>query len=201
MVQPNQRINLYRPVLGVRTMAAPKSSWMFAVLAVLIVGVVGVLAWDLKERWELNQVIAAQEVERDRVKNQLATLADQLKLLTGGITAPVTVASTELLPLISQRTKWVELFQDMSVRVPDGVWLSSMDVETMKIPRDGGQTTPAGRKTIVLSGVARSYPMLGQLLTALEQSPKFSSVFLKSAELKADKMIERVHFEITGELS
>jgi len=201
MVQPNQRINLYRPVLGVRTMAAPKSSWMFAVLAVLIVGVVGVLAWDLKERWELNQVIAAQEVERDRVKNQLATLADQLKLLTGGITAPVTVASTELLPLISQRTKWVELFQDMSVRVPDGVWLSSMDVETMKIPRDGGQTTPAGRKTIVLSGVARSYPMLGQLLTALEQSPKFSSVFLKSAELKTDKMIERVHFEITGELS
>jgi Tfp pilus assembly protein PilN len=201
MALPNQRINLYRQVLSVRTMAAPKSSWMLAVLAALIVAVVGVLAWDLKERWELNTVIAAQEVERDRVKSQLSTLADQLKLLTGGMTAPVTVASTELLPLISQRTKWVELFQDMSVRVPDGVWLSSMDVETMKIPKEGGQTTPAGRKTIVLSGVARSYPVLGRLLTALEQSPKFSSVFLKSAELKDDKMNERIHFEITGELS
>lgn len=201
MAQPNQRINLYRPVLGVRTMAAPKSSWMLAGLAVLVVAVAGVLAWDLKERWELNKAIATQEIERDRVKSQLATLADQLNLLTGGMTAPVTVASTRLLPLISQRTKWVELFQDMSVRVPEGVWLSSMDVETMKIPKQGGQTTPAGRKTIMLSGIARSYPVLGQLLTALEQSPKFSSVFLKSAELKADELNERIHFEITGELS
>jgi Tfp pilus assembly protein PilN len=201
MAQPYQRINLYRPVLGARTMAAPKRSWMIAGLAVLIMAVVAVLAMDLKKHWELKQEIAAQEVERDRVNGQLTTLADQLELLTGGMTAQVTVTSTELLPLISQRTKWVELFQDMSVRVPDGVWLSRMDVETMKVPKGRGRTTPADKKTIALSGFARSYPMLGQLLTALEQSPKFSSVFLKSAEMKADKMNEQVNFEITGELS
>jgi len=28
MAQPYQRINLYRPVLSARTMAAPKRSWM-----------------------------------------------------------------------------------------------------------------------------------------------------------------------------
>lgn len=201
MAQPNQRINLYRPVLSARTMAGPKRSWMIAGLAVLIIAVVAVLASDLGKRWELNKEIAAQEMERDRVKGQLATLADQLKLLTGGMTAQETVASTELLPLISQRTKWVELFQDMSVRVPDGVWLLRMEVETMKIPKGGGRTKLADKKTIVLSGFARSYPMVGQLLTALEQSPKFSSVFLKSAERKADKMNEQINFEITGELS
>jgi Tfp pilus assembly protein PilN len=201
MAQPFQRINLYRPVLSARTMAAPKTSWMIAGLAVLIMAVVAVLALDQKKRWEMNKEIAAQEVERHRVNSQLTTLADQLNLLTGGMTAQVTVASTELLPLISQRTKWVELFQDLSVRVPDGVWLSRMDVETMSIPKGRGRTMPADKKTIVLSGFARSYQVLGQLLTALEQSPKFSSVFLKSAEMKTDKMNEQVNFEITGELS
>jgi len=201
MAQPKQRINLYRPVLVSTSAAAPKSSWMITGLAVLIVAIAAVSAWDLKKRWALNKEIAAQTAERDRVKGQKATLEDQLKLLTSGTNAQVTSASAELLPLISQRTKWVELFQDMSVRVPDGVWLVRMEVETMTIPKGRGRTKVAGKKTIMLAGFARSYLSLGQLLTALEQSPKLSSVLLKSAERKTDKTSEQVNFEIAGELS
>jgi Tfp pilus assembly protein PilN len=200
MAQPKQRINLYRPVLTARPVVAPTSAWFVAGLVVLIVAIAAVMALDLKKRFELNKKIAAQEAEHDRVTGQLAALEDQLKRLTSGTNAQVTAASTELLPLITRRTHWVELFQDISLRVPDGIWLLSMDVETMEIPKGRGHTKIADKKTIVLSGFARSYSNVGQLLAALEQSPMFSSVLLQSAEQDANKASEQVNFEIVGEL-
>jgi len=200
MARPKERINLFRPVLTTRTAVAPKTSWMVALLVALVLAGAAMAAWDVKKRWDANKAIAEQEAARDRAKQQLETLADQLKLLTSGMTAQISGASTELLPLISQRTKWLDLFQDMSVRVPDGVWLLKMNVETLKIPKTRGRVEKADKKTIALTGFARSYQSLEQLLAALEQSPKFSSVILKSAERKADKAGEQVNFEIAGQL-
>ncbi|MBI3621374.1 MAG: PilN domain-containing protein [Nitrospirae bacterium] len=195
-----QRINLYRPVLGTGTIAAPKRSLVIGSMALLIVSIAVVAALDLKKRWELGRAIAAQQAERDQVKAQIATLSDRLTLLTSGMNAQVTTASAELLPLINQRTKWTELFQDMSLRVPEGVWLLKMDVETLNIPVGRGKTKLADKKSITLSGFARSFLGLGQLLMALEQSPKFTSVTLKSAKRKTDKLGEQVDFEIAGVL-
>jgi Tfp pilus assembly protein PilN len=201
MARAKQRVNLYRPVLGSSSVSAPKRSLVILGLVLVVAAIVAVAAWDLKKRWELGRAIVAQQTERDQIKAQITTLSDQLKLLTSGMNAQVTTASAELLPLINQRTKWVELFQDMSVRVPDGVWLLKMEVETMRIPSGRGKTRVADKKTIVLSGFARSYQGIGQLLAALEQSPKFASVTLKSAERKADKAGVQVNFEIAGLLS
>ncbi len=198
MARAKHRINLYRPVLGSSSVSAPKRSLVITGLVLLVGAILAVAALDLKKRWELGRAIAAQQAERDQTQAQIATLSDQLKLLTSGTNAQVTTASAELLPLINQRTKWIELFQDMSVRVPDGVWLLRMEVETMTIPSGKGKTRVADKKTIALSGFARSYLTLGQLLMALEQSPKFTSVALKSAERKTDKPGEQVNFEIAG---
>lgn len=198
MARAKQRINLYRPVLTSGSVAAPKRSLVITGLVLLVGAILAVAALDLKKRWEVSRTIAAQQAERDQIQAQITTLSDQLKLLTSGMNAQVTAASVELLPLINQRTKWIELFQDMSVRVPDGVWLLRMDVETMTIPAGRGKTRVADKKTIALAGFARSYLTLGQLLMALEQSPKFTSVILRSAERKIDKPGELVNFEIAG---
>jgi len=168
---------------------------------VLTMALASVLMWDVKQRWDVIKEISAQKAERDRLYGQLTKLSDQLASLTRGASAQATTASAELLPLISQRTKWIDLFQDVSVRVPDGVWLVRMDVKTLDIPQGRGRTMIAKKKIITLAGFAQSYARVGQLLLALEQSPEFSAVLLKSAERNAADTSERVDFEIAGELS
>jgi hypothetical protein len=201
MAQPNQRINLYRPVLTTRQAAAPKTSWMVPGLVAIVIATAAVLIWDGAQRWKMEHEITTQEVERDRINAQLAGLTGQFNPLTNGTNGRTTSASPELLPLISRRTQWITLFQEMSVRVPDGVWLLRMDVKTLDIPQGRGQILAATKKSITLSGFAQSYLRVGQLLRALEQSPQFSSVLLKSAERKTGEPNERVNFVIAGELS
>lgn len=200
MAQLKQRINLFRPVLTATSIAAPKRSLVITAMALIVAVIIAVAGMDFKKRWELGRTIAAQQAERDQIKVQIANLSDQLKALTSGLNVQVSTASAELFPLINQRTKWIELFQDMSLRVPDGVWLLRMEVETMTIPAGKGKTKVADKKTITLTGFSRSYLGVGQLLMALEQSPKFASVTLKSAERKTDKLGEQVNFEIAGRL-
>ncbi|HXZ26017.1 MAG TPA: PilN domain-containing protein [Nitrospiria bacterium] len=201
MAQLKQRINLYRPVLTARQAAAPKSSWMVAGLVAFTIATAAVLLWDGAQRWKMEHEIAAREVERDRLNAQLAEVTNQVTPLTSGTNAGATVAPSELPPLLALRTRWIELFQELSVRVPDGVWLLRMDVKTLDLPQGGGRTLAAKKKSITLFGFAQSYQRVGQLLQALEQSPKFSSVLLQSAERKAGEPNERVNFEIAGELS
>jgi Tfp pilus assembly protein PilN len=168
-------------------------------------------AMELKQGWELTRQIRARQAERDRLKQELETLSGRISLLTSGVTSEVSKAPMELLQIVSQRTAWVELFREMSVRVPDGVWLLRIEVDSNKdsVVSRVGQAIQTGslapiilpKKKIQLGGFARSHQNVGQLLAALEQSPKFSSVMLKFAERRSEKTGEQVSFEISAEVS
>jgi Tfp pilus assembly protein PilN len=86
------------------------------------------------------------------------------------------------------------------VRVPEGVWLLRLNVEVMALPKGKERTRAAQKRTIVLEGFARSHQGVGQLLSGLERSPKFTAVTLKFAERRVDKDGEQVNFQIDGQL-
>ncbi|MEW6325526.1 MAG: PilN domain-containing protein [Nitrospirota bacterium] len=201
MAESKARINLYSPVLGSKSAKTPERPWWLLGLALVIVLFIAGMAAQLVEYWKLTQAIKAREADRAQVLRDQKLLDDKLNLLTSGLSAQVTTASAELVEVINNRLPWVDLFQEMSVRVPDGVWLLRVEVEAMAAPKGKERTRPADKRTIVLSGFARSHQNVGQLLTALEQSPKFKAVSLKFADRRSEKTGEQVNFEISGQLS
>ena len=213
MATPTRRINLYRPTMGAQSARAPQSPWWLMGGVILVVALLaGVGGVEFKQGWQLAQQIKAKQAERDHLKQESETVAGRIALLTSGVTSQVSTASVELLQIMNQRTVWVELFREMSVRVPEGVWLLRVEAETLNragLTSRVGQAVQTGslapliapKKKILLAGFARSHQHVGQLLAALEQSPKFSSVTLKFAERRAEKSGEQVSFEIAAELS
>lgn len=200
MARPKARINLYSPVLGgSRPRGAGKPWWMLGAALLAVVFVSG-MAFQLTERWKVTRAIAAKEAARDQLLRDQQLLDDKLNLLTSGLSTQITSASAELIEVINRRLPWVELFQEMSVRVPDGVWLLRVEIEAMNPPRGREATRASEKRAIVLAGFARSHQNVGQLLSALEQSPKFKAVSLKFADRTADKGSEQVNFEINGQL-
>jgi Tfp pilus assembly protein PilN len=202
MAKPKGRINLYRPVLGAgqtQVQMPGKPWWLLGVI--LVVGLIGVsFALQLVQGWKLSKEIKARQADRDQLRSEQELAASQLKLLTSGLSAQVTTASAELVEVIQRRVEWRELFQEMSVRVPDGVWLVRVKIEAMMPPRGTEGTRAAQKRTIVLEGFARSHQNVGQLLSALEQSPKFAAITLKFADRRVEKAVEQVNFEIDGQL-
>ena len=197
MAVPKSRINLYNPTLGSRA-SAQKPWWMLGIVGAII-AVVVVLVMQAMETWRLTHEIAHEEEARNMLKKERALQDDRLKSLTSGVSSQVTTASAELVDMVNQRMAWLALFQEMSFRVPDGVWLLKVDIQAVNTAKTAGKS--AGPRTITMSGFARSHQEIGQLLSALEASPKFEAVSLKFAERHTERGGEQVNFEINGRLS
>jgi Tfp pilus assembly protein PilN len=200
MARTKTRINLFSPVLAVSQAQVPGKPW-WLLGAALVIGWIGVgVGMQLMEGWKLARQITAQKAALEQARQQQQLLDDQLRLLTSGLSSQVTIASAELVDVINRRVAWTELFQEVSVRVPDGVWLLRVDVEVMAQPKGKGRTRVADKKAVVLTGFARSHQSVGQLLSALERSAKFTSVSLKFADRRGERGGEQVNFEINGQL-
>lgn len=196
------RINLYSPVLGPAQSSMPGKPWWLLGVALVAVLFGASVTLRLIERWNLTQAIEAKRKERASIQGNQQLLDDRLNLLTSGLSAQVSTASAALVEVINKRLAWVELFQEMSVRVPDGVWLLHVEIEAMSQPKGGRERTrPTQRRTIRLTGFARSHQSVSQLLSALEQSPKFTAVSLKFANRRMEGGGDQVNFEIQGQLA
>ena len=200
MAKPKTRINLYRPVLATRASTSQHARWWLLgiVLFVVLLGVGYVI--ELRQGWQLAKKVDAKRADLDQLKTEINGLDGQLKLLTSGVSTDISGASAELVAMLNQRLVWIDLFREMSVRVPEGVWLLRVDVVAMDFSERRRRAAIAPEKTSVLGGFARSHRTVGEMLSALEQSPHFSSVTLKFARQKAGHTGGEVDFEITGQL-
>ena len=99
--------------------------------------------------------------------------------------------------LLAKKNYWSSLFKEMSVLIPDDVWLTGFtdtkEQASLKtnppIKNDGG--------ILVLKGEAASPELVAQFLTSLEKSRHFSGVQLKFSEREPDIRPSRYKFEFS----
>lgn len=176
-------------------------AWVFLAFAtVVLFGLVN-FGLGFHEWLKLTREIESRKVDSDALKAEMAALDGQLKMLTSGRTSNVSNASAELLEILNRRPIWVDLFREMSVRVPEGVWLLRAEVVAVDVSKGRGKTKVAPVRTVVLEGFARSHEGVGSLLGELDRSSKFSAIQLKYSTKRPGTTGEDVSFQIQGQLS
>jgi Tfp pilus assembly protein PilN len=147
--------------------------------------------FEKRETVMLKKELANLTSKRDAVKMEIARL-------TGGIEATVSrrevvrVEEEKRLDLIKrlvrERILWSEVMRELSLTVPNDVWLTNLE---------SGNSKRADRKEVRLVGLARSHPDLTRFITLLEGSNYFSDISLIYAQ-KGEEPLGKVNFEITG---
>ncbi len=101
----------------------------------------------------------------------------------------VTVQSTGRLEgrSFDRGTRWSPIGREISVIVPDGVWLTKIETQDN-----------AGAKGIQASGVARSPERVTRLMAALELSPLFTAVALDHVRQKDGGVEFQMTFRLRG---
>jgi len=115
--------------------------------------------------------------------------------------------------LLKDRILWSEVFRDMSLIAPQGVWLTSVDaVEPASAVSGGGSSgLPAGQagaqppqttegKQVKFTGFANSNAAVTQFISALERSERFTEVALVYSQKNGAPDSQKTSFEIACNL-
>ncbi len=160
---------------------------LFAPMIILLLA----YGFEKRETVILKKELANLTSKRDAIKMEIAGL-------TGGIEA--TVSRREIVRveeekrrdlikrLVRERILWSEIMRELSLTVPEEVWLTDLESRNSK---------RADRKEVRLVGLARSHLDLTRFITLLEGSIYFSDISLIYAQ-KGEEPSGKVNFEVTG---
>ena len=160
-------------------------------LLILAVLVVGIIAFDIYERYQISSLNAQIGVwqdnvtkEQDAVK-QVTDLRDQAQQLR---------AKADLLERVKQSpTQVAEILADIGNNTPHGVWYSSV---TVAHPTNGGSVT--------LAGDTSTYREVADLMLNLDGSPIFGDAVLTTSSQTVSPTAPNggdVQFSVIGSLS
>ncbi|MEK7307218.1 MAG: PilN domain-containing protein [Nitrospirota bacterium] len=160
---------------------------LFAPIIILLLA----YGFEKRETVTLKKELANLTSKRDAIKMEIARL-------TGGIEATVSrrevvrVEEEKRLDLIKrlvrERILWSEVMRELSLTVPEEVWLTDLESRNSK---------RADRKEVRLVGLAGSHLDLTRFITLLEGSNYFSDISLIYAQ-KGEDPSGKVNFEVTG---
>ncbi len=160
---------------------------LFAPMIILLLA----YGFEKRETVMLKKELAKLTSKRDAIKMDIARL-------TGGIEATVSRREAvrveeekrqDLIKrLVRERILWSEIMRELSLTVPEEVWLTDLESRNSK---------RADRKEVRLVGLARSHLDLTRFITLLEGSNYFSDISLIYAQ-KGEEPLGKVNFEVTG---
>jgi Tfp pilus assembly protein PilN len=183
-----------------------KTQWIVlvpVVLAVLMTGVFSAMyltaSGKVKDKQaELGQLQdelhAIPTPDANKVKTQSALAADKQ--------ARVTALSTAL----SRRVAWDRIFRELSLVLPDDVWLSTISAKapvpssTASAPAPAAPGSAVAATQVTLDGYTYSHPAVARLLSRLAVVPDLVNVQLQSSTLTKVGTAEAVHFLIAADV-
>jgi Tfp pilus assembly protein PilN len=158
------------------------------------------------------QSLKAELKELNQRKVYINQTLDNMKSETGEVlkqtegTADRNKEKEQLLQQLQQvQIPWADLLREVSVFIPDNVWLARMEgIEELQ----GGSSSEAVRsidltksvKELKFVGFGASHTVITQWMSALERSRYFRNVTLIYAEKKTDEGGSKVNFEIQAVL-
>ncbi len=175
----------------IKPMAIP----LGVVAAVLVL--ILVTLFSAGRRGLLKNEVQRLSLKRDQIQLESARLTGEIGAITRQSEAGRELAAQQLAAmreLAKNRIAWSDVLREVSLLVPEGVWLTEM--ESLE-PRPGGPLGSPATKTIRFIGQARSQVAVNQLVSALERSPRYASVALVYSQ-KSGTGPTGVKFELTA---
>jgi Tfp pilus assembly protein PilN len=148
---------------------------------------------------DLNDDLAAQESENDRLRGEIAELQEfdqqQQEL----------AASQDLLnTLLADEVRWSGVLRDISLVIPGQTWLTTVNGQITQV--EGAAETTTGETTgligqISFNGFGLSHRAVALWLTRLEDVEGFANPWVSTSQKTAIGVQEVVQFTSTADLS
>ena len=171
--------------------------------------------------WQLHHQAVMNEAELARLNQVSADLSKQLE--ENHILEQNNAEFSALQQVLSRKNYWSEIFKELSILIPEGVWLTNFNnhratpavvaavttsttASTTTTTTAASTTTPATGATetptlqsayLVLKGEATSQDGVAEFLTTLEQSNHFAGVKISFSEREPNIKPVRYRFEFT----
>ncbi len=140
----------------------------------------------------LRLAISTHSSQKELVQVE-ATQAEVLQLLQKSRMLEQTNESySSLQKVLARKNYWSEIFKELSLLIPDGLWLTSFANQK---PDKADKNNTSER--LILKGEASSQEGVAEFLTILEKSHHFSGARINSSEKEADIKPARYKFEFS----
>lgn len=182
-----------KPPLPFRQMAVPGAVLLALGLLIFFTLLYGWQARGLKK--EIGQLT----LQRDKVQTELVRINAEIGNLAGPTEADRNIEAQQLAAvrkLLENRILWSEVIQEVSLIVPEGVWLTRMESVDSK---QGGFFLSQTEKAVRFVGMGQTQTHINRFISLLERSPRYGSVYLVFAQKGGDDQ-QRVNFELMAGL-
>jgi hypothetical protein len=177
-----EHINLFQPdILDGRVSGRGAVQKLFFPLSIflLISLFTGFHIQDGKKQIGLQKEVEHILQQRDQLRQQMEAL--MTGSATAGSSKPTGILDD---PELKERIVWSRLLQQVSLAVPEGIWMTQLE------------NTPG--QTVQLSGFASSHQKVTEMIAALERSKYFQDVLLEFSRQNPSE--NRVDFSINTRL-
>ncbi len=152
-----------------------------ALAAVLVVYAVGMSSQAFLSSRSQKKELAQIDATASELHQKIALLSQQNKDLN-----QKSETLTSLQKVLNRKTYWSAFFKELSILIPDGIWLTSFSNGTEK-----------DSDRIILRGESVSQELVAEFLTILEQSHHFGQVRIDYSEKEAKISPSRYKFEFS----
>ncbi|HUK55940.1 MAG TPA: PilN domain-containing protein [Nitrospiria bacterium] len=166
-------------------------------------GAVVLVVFSLGYWWKVSTMkkeVQELTIQRDKTQQELARLNGEIASLSAGAQAGQGVAAEQLAAmrdLLKNRILWSDVVREVSLLVPDDVWLTRLESTDSK---SGGFMPPSTEAGLHFAGMAQSQAAINRFIAALEHSPRYGYVSLIYAQKEPGEGAQGMSFELTASL-
>jgi Tfp pilus assembly protein PilN len=102
--------------------------------------------------------------------------------------------------LLEERVYWSEILRNLTHRVPNGIWLTSLSTNDLTKGAGNSPTDSIGGKGVKFNGTSLSNSAIAAFVFALENSSDFENVILVYSQKKESQDRDLYDFEISTDL-
>jgi Tfp pilus assembly protein PilN len=131
---------------------------------------------------QTSQKLDTMKVENDQLSREIQVLTEQNKKMDENAETLNTLQK-----VLSRKNYWSEIFKELSILIPKGIWLTNF--------------TNSGTERIILKGESATPEGVARFLRALEGSQHFSGARMISSEKESEIVPTRYKFELSVPVS
>jgi len=196
-----QRVNLMAKGLLFEEQAIPWKPIAIPLALILGIGIMaGWYLWDLWRARILEAQIQQLTLQTQRLQQEMAAYMSDIQSMTplqgtGPPTLDQQLAAVD--DLLKSRVLWSSVLREVSLVVPEGVYLTRLETTEAKSP---GPLSNKEGKGIRFVGFAPSHTPITSFMAAMERSAYFTDVALIYTQKGSEAGVPRVGFELVGHL-
>ena len=204
-----QHVNLIAKELFFEEQAIPWRPLVIPLALILGAGVmIGWYLLDLRKARDLEEGLRQVTVQRQRLQQEISAFTNDIQTLSQSQGTPPPMLDQQLAAvqgLLKTRILWSSVLRELSLVVPDGIYLTRLETTDSSALSGPGGKAPGpllghGGIAIRFVGFARSHERVTSFISVLEQSAHFTDVGLVYAQKGAEGNVHQVGFELVGYL-